>query len=296
MKEIVIISGKGGTGKTSITASFAILGGEDIVVADCDVDAADMHLLLQPDWGYSEDFYSGEIAEIDPDSCIHCGKCVRICRFKAISEIDGKYIVNPINCEGCGYCSRVCPASAIKMEEQNVGKLYVSKTKAGNNLVHARLKSGADNSGKLVARVKTEAKRLAEKDKKDFIVVDGSPGIGCPVVSSLSGADYVVLVTEPTVSGLHDLKRVYALVKKFDIPAGCIINKADLNQNISSEIKSFMIEECIDGLPQLPYDEEFTVAMTAGKTIVENKNSRLSNILEESWHKIKEISEKKKEN
>lgn len=290
MKEIVIISGKGGTGKTSITASFAVLGGKNIVVADCDVDAADMHLLMQPDWEFSEDIYSGVAAEIDQNKCIKCGKCAEVCRFEAIPVIEKKYFVSNLNCEGCGYCSQVCPRDAISMVEQNVGKWFISNTKADNQMVHARLKIGADNSGKLVAKVKKEAKQIAEQNSKDFIIVDGSPGIGCPVVSSLSGTDFVVLVTESSVSGLHDLKRVYELVKKFKIPAGCIINKADINLQVSEEIKAFLKEENVTHLADIPYDETFTEAMTDGKTIVEFSESKLKQILEETWRKVKEIS------
>ncbi|MBC8415665.1 MAG: ATP-binding protein [Candidatus Cloacimonetes bacterium] len=287
MKEIVIISGKGGTGKTSITASFAMLGGKDIVVADCDVDAADMHLLMQPDWEKSEDFYSGVIAEIDQEKCVKCGNCADVCRFSAIPIIDKKYVVNKLNCEGCGYCFHVCPTDAITMKEQNVGKWYISNTKADNVMVHARLGIGAENSGKLVAKVKNEAKRIAKETDKEFIVVDGSPGIGCPVVSSLSGADFVVLVTEPTVSGLHDLKRVYQLVKKFNISAGCIINKSDLNTKVARQIEKFLREENIIHISDLPYDETFTKAMTNGQTIVEYDDANLKNILVNSWEKIK---------
>jgi MinD superfamily P-loop ATPase len=287
MKEIVVISGKGGTGKTSITASFAMLGGKDIVVADCDVDAADMHLLMQPDWKKSEDFYSGVIAEIDQEKCIKCGKCADVCRFNAIPIINKKYVVNTLNCEGCGYCFHICPTDAITMNEQNVGKWFISNTKADNIMVHARLGIGAENSGKLVAKVKNEAKRIAEETDKQFIVVDGSPGIGCPVVSSLSGADFVVLVTEPTVSGLHDLKRVYELVKKFNIPAGCIINKADLNTKVARQIKKFLKEEKITHIADFPYDEMFTKAMTNGQTIVEYDDANLKNIVINSWGKIR---------
>ena len=292
MKEIVIISGKGGTGKTSITASFAMLGGKDIVVADCDVDAADMHLLMQPDWKRSEDFYSGVIAEIDQKKCIKCGKCADICRFNAIPIIDKKYVVNTLNCEGCGYCFHVCPTDAITMNEQNVGEWYISNTKADNVMVHARLGIGAENSGKLVAKVKNEAKLIAEETGKEFVVVDGSPGIGCPVVSSLSGADFVVLVTEPTVSGLHDLKRVYELVKKFNIYAGCIINKADLNTKVARQIEKFLKEENIIYISDLPYDETFTKAMINGQTIVEYNEANLKNIVVISWEKIKEHTNK----
>ena len=292
MKEIVIISGKGGTGKTSITASFAYLGGKDIVVADCDVDAADMHLLLEPDFKNSEDFYSGELAIINYEKCINCGKCAEVCRFNAIQLNKGIHFIDPINCDGCGYCARVCPVEAITNEIQNVGKTYISNTKAGNIMVHARLGIGADNSGKLVAKVKNEAKRIATENKAEMIIADGSPGIGCPVVSSLSGADFVVLVTEASVSGLHDLKRVYELVKKFKIKAGCIINKYDINQMLSKEIEKFLIEENIVFISKLPYNEDFTKAMTIGKTIVEYENEELKNIVTDSWNKVKQILKK----
>ncbi len=288
MKEIVVISGKGGTGKTSITASFAYLGGKDIVVADCDVDAADMHLLMKPDFAKSEDFYSGEIAIINQDICTACGKCADVCRFDAIPVINNQYIVQPLDCEGCGYCARICPVEAIKMEVQNVGRWYISNTRVGNILVHAKLGIGAENSGKLVAKVKNEAKQIAKENNKDFIIVDGSPGIGCPVVSSLSGANFVVLVTEPTVSGLHDLKRVYELVKKFNIKAGCIINKSDLNTQVSAEIEEFLKKENIIHFSNLPYDEAFTNAMTNGQTIVEYDQNNLTAILTDSWNMIKQ--------
>jgi len=247
--------------KTSITASFAYLGGKDLVVADCDVDAADMHLLLQPDFAKSEDFYSGVLAEIDQNECTQCGKCADVCRFNAVPVINNQYRIESLNCEGCGYCAHVCPTDAITMKKQNVGQWYVSTTKAGNPMVHARLGIGAENSGKLVARVKKEANRIAEETNKDFVLVDGSPGLGCPVVSSLSGANFVVLVTEPTVSGLHDLKRVYQLVEKFQIKAGCIINKSDLNHQVCGEIEDFLSKEGIVHISNLPFDESFTTPL-----------------------------------
>lgn len=291
MKEIVVISGKGGTGKTSITASFSYLGGADVITADCDVDAADMHLLMKPDSIYEEDFYSGEIAVIDQDKCTLCGRCHDVCRFGAVDTADGKFTVNELNCEGCSYCANVCPSDAIIMKEQNVGKFYISKIKTDGQMVHAKLKAGAENSGKLVAKVKNEARRIAKETAKELVIVDGSPGIGCPVVSSLSGADFVVLVTEPTVSGLHDLKRVYSLVRKFSIKAGCIINKYDLNTDKADEIVKFLESENIVHIADLPYDEDFTKAMTVGKTVAEYKSSSLKGKIESSWQKLQEILE-----
>ena len=296
MKEIVVISGKGGTGKTSLTASFAMMGATDVVLADCDVDAADMHLLMQPDLESSEDFYSGEVAYIEQANCISCGICKDVCRFDAISVIDGQYIVAPLDCEGCGYCARVCPTETIINKDLLVGKLFVSNVKTGSKMVHAHLGIGADNSGKLVAKVKDEAKALALKDEKDYVLVDGSPGVGCPVISSLSGANFAVLVTEPSISGIHDLKRVYELVKKFNISAGCIINKADVNIEKQAEIKQFLADEGIDHLIDLPYNEDFTKAMTLGKTMVEYKNENLNSLLEQAWEKIIELTNKKGKN
>jgi MinD superfamily P-loop ATPase len=289
MKEIVVISGKGGTGKTSLTASFAMLAGKDIVVADCDVDAADMHLLLEPDFEETEDFYSGEEAYIVQESCIQCGKCEEVCRFNAIDIVKGRFVVNAFNCEGCGYCARICPTKAIVNKEVKVGECFTSNIKTGTYMVHARLGVGADNSGKLVAKVKNEAKELAKVFNKDYVLVDGSPGVGCPVVSSLSGASFVILVTEPTVSGLHDLKRVYQLVKKFNIKTGCIINKADLNIEKTTEVESFLKSEAIVHLANLPYDEDFTKAMVSGKTIVEYNHGLLSELISNSWNKTLEI-------
>jgi MinD superfamily P-loop ATPase len=289
MKEIVIISGKGGTGKTSVTSSFAVLAGEKTIIADCDVDAADMHILMEPDFSETEDFYSGELAVINQETCTQCGICADVCRFDAIPVIKGKYIVDELSCEGCGYCARVCPAGAITNVDLKVGQWFVSNVKTNTLMVHAKLGIGADNSGKLVTQVKNEAKRLAKEHNKDYILIDGSPGVGCPVVSSLSGAHLVVLVTEPTVSALHDLKRVYQLVKKFQIKATCIINKWDINKKISDEIKEYLKKEEILHIADLPYEESFTKAMVEGKSVVEIGDSKVAEILKNSWEKIQQI-------
>jgi MinD superfamily P-loop ATPase len=291
MKEIVVISGKGGTGKTSITAALAWVARHEIVAADCDVDAADMHLLLAPDFANATDFVSGELAVINQEACIGCGKCKAVCEFGAVKQLEKTYSVVPLDCEGCGYCARVCPRDAIVMQPQTVGQWYISSTRMELPLVHARLGIGAENSGKLVAQVKKEARRVAESEGKDFVLVDGSPGIGCPVISSLSGADFVTLVTEPTVSGLHDLQRVYELIHQFNIPAGCVINKADLNREKSGEIQQWMAENAIPLLAELPYHPAFTQAITQGYTIAELPDEPFLHPVENLWNQIKKYVE-----
>ena len=289
MKEIVVISGKGGTGKTSIAASFAYLEKENCALGDCDVDAANMHLLLDADFKHQEDFYSGEVAFIDEDLCTNCGGCKDVCRFDAIHVIAEQHQIDPVSCEGCWYCSRVCPTEAISMNAQKAGDFYISTTKAGAKMAHAKLGFGAENSGKLVTKVKKEAKKLAETGQKEFLLIDGSPGTGCPVISSLSGANLAVLVTEATVSGLHDLKRVYELVKTFNIKAVCIINKFDLNAKVTKDIELFLVEENISLVAKLPYDETFTKALSQAQTIIEYGAFDLSRELEKSWNNIKTI-------
>ncbi|MBU2466815.1 MAG: ATP-binding protein, partial [Bacteroidetes bacterium] len=269
MHEVVVLSGKGGTGKTSVTASFSVLAAGNTIIADCDVDAANMHLLMDPKTQQQEAFYSGELAELDLASCISCGKCKESCHIDAISVIKDTYRINAFRCEGCGYCALICPTEAISMKARRSGDFFLSIARTGDPMAHARLDPGADNSGKLVAKVKTEAKKLAERYQRDFILVDGAPGIGCPVVSSLAGANYVALVTEPSASGLHDLKRLVEVLQKFRLKAGCIINKADLQPEQAEQIKAYCNEKNIDLLGSLPYDPAFTEAMIQGKTVVE---------------------------
>ena len=295
MTEIVVISGKGGTGKTSVTASLAMLAGKKTVVADCDVDASDLHLLLSPENHEIHDFYSGELAVINIERCTSCGICERKCNFDAIKQNDSKFEVNPLKCEGCGLCAEICPENAIDLVMQNVGKWYLSHAKTGGFMVHASLKAGAENSGKLVSKVKQAAAETAKQIKLDYVIVDGSPGIGCPVISSLSGADFVLLVTEPTVSGFHDLKRIHKLVEDFQIPCGCIINKYDLNFRSTQKILEYIKKNNISYINSLPYDENFTRAMTMGQTIIEyERNSNLSNLLSDSLDKIFQLTTRKK--
>ena len=288
MREIVIISGKGGTGKSSVCSALGNLISTDVVVADCDVDAADLHLIFNPTVVESEDFFSGAKAEIDASRCVGCGLCAAKCRFEAINRIPAShaYTVDLLDCEGCGYCSQICPVGAISMPIQMVGQCYTSDSKYGCTLVHARLGIGADNSGKLVAKVKKTAKIKAEAQHKDFVLVDGSPGIGCPVISSLSGADLALLVTEPSKSGLQDLKRVWELVQRFQIPAACIVNKHDINPEVTGEIHAFLAEHDIRHLIDLPYDEDFPKAISMGKSLIEYDDSKWRPVFEEIWNRV----------
>ncbi len=284
--EIVILSGKGGTGKTSVAASLAVLAMDTAVVADCDVEAANMHLLLTPDCAKESDFFSGKNAEVDQDSCTLCGLCEKVCRFNAIAVDKNECIVNLINCEGCGYCARICPANAIQMKPAHSGQIFISHNRLNTPMVHATLNIGAGNSGKLVAQVKNEAKTLAKQLNKAFIIVDGPPGIGCPVISSLSGANLVVLVAEPAAAGNHDLKRLVEVIKKFRINMMCIVNKHDINQEKTAELKDFLQQQGIPHLVDIPFDDVFTRAMIAGKTLVE-MSSPVNDIINEAWTKIK---------
>ena len=289
MKEIVVISGKGGTGKTSVTVSLAFVSSEKTVLADCDVDASDLPLILKPETVSQEDFYSSELAVIDYGKCTDCGKCFGICKFNAIEKKDGKYYINSLNCEGCCYCSHVCPSEAISMVKQKDGVLRVSDTRLGKRLFHAELGPGAENSGKLVAKVKNTAKKYARENGSDYVLVDGSPGIGCPVISSLSGADLVILVTETTLSGFHDLKRVVELVKKFRIRMGCVINKADINSEVCADIKEFIGSEGIELMSEINYTEDFPGAISSGLSPAEY-SPELKREFESVWNKTMKLT------
>lgn len=286
MKEIVIISGKGGTGKTSLAASFAVLAGDSAVIADCDVDAADMHLLLSPDHAVRNDFFSGIIARVDPENCTGCMECQAVCRFDSITLDGDVAVIDPIRCEGCGYCTLVCPTRTIESIPALAGEWYISTIRTGSVMVHAKLGIGADNSGKLVAWVKNEARRIAGEKGKELIIVDGSPGIGCPVISSLTGANYVLLVTEPSVTALHDLKRVIELTRNFSIPMGAVINKYDINPPVSDRIEKFLGEEKIPLLARIKWNEEFVHSIVAGRTIAETEHTSLSEEIRECWGKV----------
>lgn len=282
VKELVVISGKGGTGKTSIVASFAALANNKIMV-DCDVDAADLHLILSPEVKKTKEFYSGKSAEIQPHLCLKCGRCIEVCRFEAISQ---DFIVDEIKCEGCGSCFYQCPANAIKFEQVKSGEWFESNTRFGK-LIHARLGIAEENSGKLVSEIRNHARLVAHKNNNDLIIVDGSPGIGCPVIASISGAHLVVIVTEPTLSGFHDAERVLELTKHFKIPASMCINKYDLNLELTEKMENFCKEKAIDVVGKIPYDNVFTQAMIKEQSIVEYEpNGKVSNKISEMWNKI----------
>jgi len=278
VKQVVIISGKGGTGKTVITGAFAALA-KNKVMADCDVDAADLHLLLEPSVKERHEFRSGKTALIDKEKCVECGKCIEVCRFKAISE---DFTVDGVSCEGCAFCSFACPVGAIKMEENVSGEWFISDTRFGP-MVHAKLGIAQENSGKLVSLVRKQAKELAEKKGADWVIVDGAPGIGCPVIASLSGIDCAVVVTEPTLSGLHDADRVIKVAKHFGILAKLIVNKYDLNMDMTGKIEQYCKENNIDLIGKIPFDKSIVEAMVSGKTIIEHKSGQAQKEIKSAW-------------
>jgi len=294
VKELVIISGKGGTGKTSIVASFAALADRAAVLADCDVDAADLHLVLAPTVRRRESFTGGSRARIMPGHCIACGKCEELCRFGAIyfdgpgnGRVDKTFRVDPIACEGCGVCAYFCAENAIEFAPAVNGQWFVSDTRCGP-MVHARLGVAEENSGKLVTLVRTEAKALAEKRRLDFVLIDGAPGIGCAVIASITGSDFALVVTEPTLSGMHDLARVAELAGHFGIPAGVCVNKWDLNEQVASEIEAEAARRGLHVLGRVRYDRAVTEAQIRGKSTVEYAADGAAADIRRLWHGVVE--------
>lgn len=284
MIEIVILSGKGGTGKTSLAATFAHLSSQR-VLCDLDVDAPDLHLLLQPEIDRRELFVSGNEARILGEKCEECGLCAELCRFDAVVATDGPPRIDPIRCEGCGVCVDFCPAEAIEFPEKECGEWYLSQTRFGS-MVHAQLFAGEENSGRLVALLRQQARQLAESLGADWILSDGPPGIGCPVISSLSGASLAVIVTEPTPSGRHDLQRVVDLCAHFQVPAGIIVNKADLNPQLTDQIKADSTAAGLTLLGEVPHDPVITRAMVQGQAVTEYEDGPFSAQLRRIWQAI----------
>lgn len=282
MKEVVVLSGKGGTGKTSIVGSFAALA-KDAVLVDCDVDAADLHLLLRPVMQQKQEFWNGQVAVINESKCTQCGLCQDLCRFRAIKDFN----VDRTSCEGCRFCYRVCPSDAITMKNNMAGHLFISNTEYGP-MVHARLGIAQENSGKLVATVRQQAKKIAEEQNLTYLISDGPPGIGCPVISSLSGANLALLITEPSLSGIHDLERVLEVCGHFNVPGLVCINKFDINVENTQKIETFCQAQGADVVAKIPFDNVFTEAMVHVMPVVKYSDGLVGREIRQLWQNIAE--------
>jgi MinD superfamily P-loop ATPase len=282
MRQLTVLSGKGGTGKTTITASFAVLA-KNAVVADCDVDAPDLHMLLHPEVIETQEFRGSKLAVIDEAKCTKCGLCREKCAFDAVTS-DLK--IDAVACEGCGVCALVCPAHAITLAERVSGEAYLSKTKHGF-MSHAMLYAGEANSGKLVTLVRQNAKILAKRENRDLIIIDGSPGIGCPVIASITGVDAALVVTEPTLSGIHDLERVLQLLGHFDVTPFVCVNMHDINVGNTERIVGFCRENSVEVVGRIPFSRKVTEAMVNGKAIVEYApRSVVAEEIVAAWQKV----------
>jgi MinD superfamily P-loop ATPase len=288
MKELVVVSGKGGTGKTSVVASFASLA-EQAVIADCDVDAADLHLVLQPRILRRENFQGGSKARIKPGHCTACGKCEELCRFDAIyfdgpgnGRLPKTFRVDTIACEGCGVCFDFCAEKAIQFEPVLCGPWFVSETRCGP-MVHARLGVAAENSGKLVTQLRRTAQQVADAQRREIILCDGSPGIGCPVIASLTGASLALFVVEPTGSGQHDFLRVAQLATQLGVPGIVAVNKADLNEEVTRSLEQLARERGMTVVGRIPYDRAVTQAQIAGQTVVEASDGPAAQAIRGLW-------------
>lgn len=291
MKQLVILSGKGGTGKTSITAAFAHLTAKSslagkIILADADVDAANLELVLQPTLVEQQDFKGGKVAVIDQGICASCGDCQAVCRFDAINYTDGLYVVDPIACDGCAACVYQCPTESISMHEQLAGKFYFSESRYGP-LYHANLLPGQENSGKLVTLVKQRARLQALDENRQLVIVDGPPGIGCPVISAVSGADLALVVAEPTVSGMHDMHRALETLKHFGVRALVAVNKADIFPSGADEIEAFCRQQGIETVGRIPFDLTVASAMVAGEAVTAFQPQAPSSIaIRQVWERV----------
>ena len=291
MKQLVILSGKGGTGKTSVAAAFAHLAAEgqmpvQAVLADADVDAANLELVLDPHVLQEEDFWGGQVAMIDHLECSGCGQCIQICRFDAIHQVEDQYQVDLIACEGCAACVYSCPVDAIRMQDQIAGKWFRSESRYGP-LFHAALQPAKENSGKLVTLIKQHARLLALNDGYELVIVDGPPGIGCPVISAVSGADLALIVTEPSVAGVHDMRRILDTTNHFGMRALVCINKADLYQTGAEEIEAYCQSQGIEVVGAIPYDLSVIKAMAHGYPVtVYQPDGLASEALREVWMRV----------
>lgn len=284
MKQITIISGKGGTGKTTI-ASNLIKMAHDHVAVDADVDAANLHILLEPKVEKKEDFIGGAVAKVN-ETCIKCGKCEELCRFDAISDSTTAIKIDTLKCEGCGVCEYICPVNAIELIKEKQGEFYVSTTNFCR-LVHARLNPGAENSGLLVTRVRNAAEDIAYSQNKKLIIIDGAPGIGCPVIASLNGVDYALIVIEPTLSGISDFKKIYEVAKFFNIKAFVIINKFDINTENTAEIEKFCQSNDVEIIGKISYDEMVPKILAQKKFIIDFPDSTAGAEIKQLYEKFK---------
>ncbi|KAA0007242.1 MAG: (4Fe-4S)-binding protein [Thermoplasmata archaeon] len=279
MRQIAIASGKGGVGKTSIAASFASFA--KAVFADCDVDASNLPIIFKPEIIKKEDFYGMDVASVDESKCIKCMECYNACRFDAITE---EIEIIEEKCEGCGVCEYVCPVDAIEMVPRKSGEVYVSKSRFGW-IVHAELKAGEETSGKLVSVVRQKAMEVAKENGYDLIIIDSSAGIGCPVIASITGVNLVVIVVEPTMAAIHDMKRIMNVANHFKVPYVVCINKYDLNEEKAKEIEEFCKENGIEIVGKIPYNKAFTKAIVNGKSIVEYDEG-LAEIMKKIWENV----------
>ena len=283
VKQITVLSGKGGTGKTSLVGSLAALT-KKTVMTDCDVDAPDLHLLLKPEILQTQELKASRVAVMDEEKCIQCGKCEELCRFNAIEKL----VIDPILCEGCGVCVYVCPVEAVELRERISGYAFISRTKYGP-MSHARLNPGEENSGKLVSLVRQNAKKIAETENCELIINDGPPGIGCPVIAAVGGVDNGLIVVEPSLSGIHDMERALGLLIHFKIPSLVCVNKYDINEENTDRIVEFCRSNGVEVVGKIPFDTLVTEAMVAGKSIVEySPKSRVSEAIAELWKRTLE--------
>jgi len=283
--EIAVISGKGGTGKSSISAAFATLS-KKVVLADCDVDAANLYILFDPTHEEEQVFVSGQKAIIDYDKCTSCTECIDYCRFEAISDISGKVVISETACDGCSLCARICPSEAITMVNEDKSRMYAGSFRNGK-MVYGQLSPGEENSGKLVNMVRDKAKQLSKDYQLETIIIDGPPGIGCSAISTITGVGHVIIVTEPTVSGLHDMKRALEITENFKLKTWVIVNKYDLNTDLTSQIETYCRQSNISVAGKFPFDRLVVDAMVNCKSIIEwAPGSEISKMINESFTKI----------
>lgn len=283
--EIAVISGKGGTGKSSLSAAFATLDGK-VVLVDCDVDAANLYLLFHPTHDEVVEFVGSSKAVIDYNLCTHCGLCINYCRFDAISYVDGEVRITEEFCDGCHLCARICPENAITMVKNNKSRMYSGIFRNGK-MIYGRLAPGEENSGKLVNLLREKAKKVADENAMETILLDGPPGIGCPVISTITGVHRVVIVIEPTLSGLHDLERVLDIAEKFELKPWVVINKYDINQEIRAAIKAYCNDRNVAIAGEIPFDQRVVESMVDCKSITEwAPNSIVSHEIRKIWNII----------